>query len=249
MERRESPMGSSSGMSTGGSGRSTPASPSTTGDSGVVDQAKQKASSLMDQAQQQVTPQVEAQKDRAAGQVSAVANAMRSTSSNLRNSEASFLAEYADRGAEQVEQFARYLRNADLGDLMGDAERIARQQPALFVGGAFLLGVFAARFLKSSAPEQSQFGNQGYGNPYGQGGNYRPGYPVPGYPGARSTPMSTGTYGTMGSQSVPAPRPFPPTSGPGSAPNLTGQRSTQPYGSGTQQPGRSPGMGANGATD
>jgi hypothetical protein len=43
-----------------------------------------------------------------------------------------------------------------------DVENLARRQPALVFAGAFALGVVAARFLKSSAPEDDS-GDIGYG--------------------------------------------------------------------------------------
>ena len=44
---------------------------------------------------------------------------------------------------------------------MHDAQRLARRQPALFVGGAFALGLLGARFLKSSSPEHRYAGYSG----------------------------------------------------------------------------------------
>ena len=39
---------------------------------------------------------------------------------------------------------------------MSDAEDWARRNPALFLGGAFALGLLASRFLKSGMGRQSQ---------------------------------------------------------------------------------------------
>src|SRR5262249_48746129 len=57
-----------------------------------------------------------------------------------------------DQAAEQIERFSRYLRETDIDDLLYEAQHIARRQPALFLGGAFVLGVLGARFLKSTSP-------------------------------------------------------------------------------------------------
>ena len=46
--------------------------------------------------------------------------------------------------------FSERLKNKDVTELLNDAQRLARRQPALFVGGAFALGLLGARFLKSS---------------------------------------------------------------------------------------------------
>jgi hypothetical protein len=61
-----------------------------------------------------------------------------------------------------------YLEARDIQDLVGEAESLARRSPALFLGGAFTLGVLAARFLKSSSPDGSR-GQMGYA---GRSGTY-----------------------------------------------------------------------------
>jgi hypothetical protein len=42
------------------------------------------------------------------------------------------------------------MRNKDVGDLVGDIQQMARRKPALFIGGAFAVGLIGARFFKSS---------------------------------------------------------------------------------------------------
>jgi hypothetical protein len=64
---------------------------------------------------------------------------------------------------------AEYLREADGGRMARDLESLARRQPALVFGGAFALGLIAARFLKSSAPEYGRREldeAEGYGRVY-----------------------------------------------------------------------------------
>jgi hypothetical protein len=60
------------------------------------------------------------------------------------------VAQYVEQAADRIEQFSSRLRDRDLGDLMRDADRFARRQPAVFIGAAFMVGVLAARFFKSS---------------------------------------------------------------------------------------------------
>ena len=48
-------------------------------------------------------------------------------------------------------------------------ERYARQQPALFLGGAFVLGLLGARFLKSTAQREDDSEGGGYGGDRGYG--------------------------------------------------------------------------------
>ena len=49
-----------------------------------------------------------------------------------------------------MQRAADYLDRTDSREMMHHTEQFARRQPALFLGGAFGLGLIAARFLKSS---------------------------------------------------------------------------------------------------
>ncbi|WP_425093465.1 hypothetical protein [Tropicimonas sp. S265A] len=61
---------------------------------------------------------------------------------------------YARQAAEHVSetltQFAYAVRTADLGTLQHDVTDFARRNPALFFGGAAVLGFIAARAMKAS---------------------------------------------------------------------------------------------------
>jgi hypothetical protein len=55
-----------------------------------------------------------------------------------------------------LERFSGYLSEREVGDLVYEAEDYARRHSAYFVGGAFLLGLLGARFLKSSTPRRER---------------------------------------------------------------------------------------------
>jgi hypothetical protein len=80
--------------------------------------------------------------------------------------------------AQQVEQVANYLRNKDARAMRTDLENLARRQPALMLGGALLLGLMGARFIKSSQRDQRNRGSgfRGYGreNQFGYTGYNQP---------------------------------------------------------------------------
>ena len=75
-------------------------------------------------------------------------------------------------------------------------EHFARRQPVLFVGGAFTLGLLAARFLKSSGQRSSS--RQGTGQPAIRG--Y---LPAAGQTSA-SRPRGTGAYTSSPPRAMPA---------------------------------------------
>jgi len=117
----------------------------------LATQARESAGELVDQAKEQAKPRLESQKERAAGSLGSAAHALRQTGRQLRDQDEGGVAQSADRAAEQIERFSDYLRARDVDDLIGEAEHFARRQPVLFLGGAFLLGVLGARFLKASS--------------------------------------------------------------------------------------------------
>lgn len=94
--------------------------------------------------------QVSTQKDRATDTLGTLASAVRQSTRTLRDQQQDTIAQYVERAADQIDRFSATLRSRDLGQLMADAQRFARRQPAVFIGAAFAAGVLAARFLKSS---------------------------------------------------------------------------------------------------
>jgi hypothetical protein len=108
---------------------------------GLTSQAAHSAEDLIE-------AQVDKQTSRGADDLGDVARALRKTSRDLKGNLAT---PYVDKVAEQVERASDYLRSADLETVMGSAEDYARREPLLFLGGAFALGMVAARFLGSSS--------------------------------------------------------------------------------------------------
>jgi hypothetical protein len=80
-------------------------------------------------------------------------------------------------------------------EIMHETQRFARRNPALFLGGSFVLGLLGARFLKTSAPPPSP--------PAGHS-PYTRSYSAPSY-GQHTAPSTYGTSPGYGSQ--PAYRP------------------------------------------
>ena len=117
----------------------------------LKDDLKDKASNLKDQAQSEVEDRVQQGKSKAAGVLGDVSDALHETGDSLRENDRDAFADYADTAADQLDQFVNGVRDRSVGELFDEAERFARQDPGLFVGGAFLLGIFGARFFKASA--------------------------------------------------------------------------------------------------
>jgi hypothetical protein len=155
------------------------ASPSMTGDvtnqqqtgdqnQDLLQHAKQAGGEIVNQVQQRAGEQVERQKETAANELSRVVNAVRRVGETLSGEEANgpiarYAAEYSDKAADTLERFTNYIREQDGRRLLNDVQNFGRRQPALLLGGAFLLGFAGARLIRSSMEASSQTSmNTGY---------------------------------------------------------------------------------------
>ena len=99
---------------------------------------------------QNVTSRVDEQKNRAADGLGGIANVIRNAGNELRG-ENETIAAYVDQASDQLRRFADQIRQKGVADMLDDVHSFARRRPGLFIGGAFLVGLGIARFLKSSA--------------------------------------------------------------------------------------------------
>lgn len=120
----------------------------------LLQQAKQTTSEVVNQVQQRAGDQINRQKETAASELSTVVNAVRRFGETLNNEGkgpiARFAAQYGDKAANGLDRFATYLRDQDPKRVLDDVQKFGRRQPALLIGGAFLLGFAGARLIKSS---------------------------------------------------------------------------------------------------
>ncbi len=170
--RTEDPAGTAPSEGSENNGSSAQSDPETQGSSpgaGIADSAKQAASQakeaagrVIDQAKDQATSRAEERRESVATGFQAVADAFRSMGNDLRQKGpvAEYAAEVGNAMGGQVERLANYLRGRDVHQLVTDAEDFARRSPAIFLGSAFVLGLAASRFLKSSRPASGSGSSQ-----------------------------------------------------------------------------------------
>ena len=108
------------------------------------------------QVQEKATSRLDQQKQTLVEGLGSVAEGIRQMGENLGKTEQGgvvrLTAQYGDTLAGQLERFSGYLNEREVGDLVVEVEDFARRNSTYFVGGAFLLGLVGARFLKSSTP-------------------------------------------------------------------------------------------------
>jgi hypothetical protein len=158
----------------------------------LASDARQSASDVAGKARDQAEDLAQRRKDKTARSVGSLAGALRGVSRELRDHDEGVLGRYAERAAEQADRLAAYIGQRDLRGLVRDAEGFARRHPDLFLGTAFLGGVVAARFLKSTASHR-ETGRQESTPPslddFGAARNAAPARPT-------SSRASTSGYGT-----------------------------------------------------
>jgi ElaB/YqjD/DUF883 family membrane-anchored ribosome-binding protein len=151
--------------------------------SAAADQAKQSSKETInrvgeqvrqtvDQAKQQGEARFEEEKQRTADEVGEVAKTLHHTAEQLGSQEHGNIANYVDVAAEQLDRVSSAIRNQDLQGVVNQVENFARQQPAVFLGAAVAAGVFAGRFLKSSAARN----NYAYDDDYAYNSSYADDY-------------------------------------------------------------------------
>jgi hypothetical protein len=128
----------------------------TQGSEQILNRAHDAAESLASSAHEQleaVKERAETGRDHAAERIRRVGTALRGVGESLREQDDTFVANYADSISNGIERVATYVGSMEPGSLVGDANRLARSKPVWFFGGAFVVGLAAGRFLRSSGPE------------------------------------------------------------------------------------------------
>jgi hypothetical protein len=113
-------------------------------------QTKASAGQAIERAKDQVKSQIASRKDQAADSLSGAVRALEATGQQLRGESQVLAADYADSLTGQVRRASDYLSGRSVDDIARDVEDFARKNPSLFIGGAFVLGIALARFLRSS---------------------------------------------------------------------------------------------------
>ncbi|HJQ53991.1 MAG TPA: hypothetical protein VJ825_09115 [Gemmatimonadaceae bacterium] len=128
-------------------------------DQGVNSPPEAQPQSLVDKAKSSAEDRVRSAamtgRTRAIETVSGLAQSLRTGGRQLQD-QGSTAANLVEQAADRLDRVARYLQNTELDDVVRKTETWARQNPALFVGSAFVVGLLGARFLKSSQRGISQ---------------------------------------------------------------------------------------------
>jgi ElaB/YqjD/DUF883 family membrane-anchored ribosome-binding protein len=137
----------------------------------AMDKTQQVAGQVTESAKSQARSAFESQKQTMTQNLTNVAQALHTTSDTLEQQNMGPVGSVIDTVANRIEGTSGYIQQRSMDELLQDAENYARQHTWAFLGGGFVLGLAAARFLKSSAPRpNSNNSYRGYGNTGGYGG-------------------------------------------------------------------------------
>src|SRR5947209_9350300 len=156
----------------------------------VVQGTQQAVSQVAEGAKQQAQSLLDRQKGQTTQTLHQVHTALTQTGESLRGQNQGAAAGLVEGAAGKLESVCQYVEGRSVSQLTGDLERFARSNAPIFLGGAFALGVLAARFLKSSTPQQPYAQYQQAGS-YGSYGSYRDYAPTNEY----AYGSSRGSYG------------------------------------------------------
>jgi hypothetical protein len=93
----------------------------------------------------------EEKRNRAADEIATASEVLRRSVQSLDHARGGIVARRGDEAAEQIGDFAAWLRSRAWGELTGDIEDVARRYPMMFIGTATAIGFVAGRFLTASA--------------------------------------------------------------------------------------------------
>jgi uncharacterized protein YjbJ (UPF0337 family) len=140
------------------------------------------------QAQDRVREQVDQRSTQAGVQVSASADALRTTSRQLREQGQDGPAQAAEKVAHHAERLGGYLNESNADRILGDLEDFGRRQPMAVIALGVAAGFAASRFLKASS--RRRYEGRAYGTPSNRpASNGAPAVPtVPTTPTVPATP-------------------------------------------------------------
>ncbi len=125
------------------------------------DSVKRFATNAVGETKKGAESQIDMGKARVAEGLGTVANALRKTGEQLRAEKNDTLTSYIDTVVQKMDGLSHYIDEQSPSDIASDVKEFARREPALFFGGALLVGLMGGRFLKSSPPAPNRGGPSG----------------------------------------------------------------------------------------
>lgn len=139
--------------------------------SGLAKDVRKQAGEIGEQAKAKAWEAAHSGQSAAADQLQHLAQGVRRSADNFDDEQA-WVKQGLSTAADSLERFSSTLRDRDLGDLMSEAEGMARRHPVVFATACAVAGFALVRFLKSSGHHDAAYsGGAGTGD-YGSRARY-----------------------------------------------------------------------------
>jgi hypothetical protein len=103
-----------------------------------------------------LTKQIESRSADSGRRIRSTAQTLRTIATELRNDPAtSSAADFAERGAQIVDDIGSYFERSDFNTMMWDAQRVSRERPWLVATVGLAAGMLASRLVKATAAHQN----------------------------------------------------------------------------------------------
>lgn len=147
-----------------GSVLDTPLRPAEFSDQAMEGESSERKRGVLNSVKSTATSQLKAQKARATDQLDRIAENVRQSTRRLRDEQHGAVAAVLDRGADELERLTAAIRDRDIDQVVQDLERLARRQPALFLGSSLAAGLLLARFAKAGDTGGRRGGSRAHGS-------------------------------------------------------------------------------------
>lgn len=140
----------------GGQPRNGPSTPVSASESAsqdfdhVAQDAKLKARQAAEQVKAQGKGQLDSYRDTAADEIEKVAQSAKAAAAELESQDQTGLSHYVSDMAQSMVKLADNLRGKSVDELVGEVNRLARDNPALFITGSIAIGFGLTRFARAS---------------------------------------------------------------------------------------------------
>ncbi len=91
-------------------------------------------------------------RDRTAQEFTRLSSALHEAANKLHENN-DYFADFVDTIADKVDSASNYIKNKEPGDLINSVQDFTRKNPYFTIGGMFVAGLAASRFLKSGSTE------------------------------------------------------------------------------------------------
>lgn len=125
----------------------TPEGPETGGSSEIPE----KADELLDAARKRGRGLLERQKEATVRELGSVAEALHEAARKLGENQDEMLAPAVEKGAGLVDRLSKTLKEHDIQDLLGRAQRSLRERPAISLGVAAAIGFAIGRIVRAGS--------------------------------------------------------------------------------------------------